>query len=91
MPRQAKESSERLIELFLDMLVAERGAALNTIEAYRRDLTDFAEYPDGAAGTIKNAESEVLRGYLGKLSSRGFSAASVARRLSALRQLYRFL
>jgi integrase/recombinase XerD len=91
MPRHPKESSERLIELFLDMLVAERGAALNTVEAYRRDLTDFAAYLEGAGRAVKSAESDDLRGYLGSLSARGFSAASVARRLSALRQLYRFL
>ncbi len=91
MARQPKESSERLIELFLDMLVAERGAALNTLEAYRRDLSDFAAYLDRAGHAVKSAASEDLRGYLGNLSERGFSTASVARRLSALRQLYRFL
>jgi integrase/recombinase XerD len=91
MPRQPKESSERLIELFLDMLVAERGAALNTVDAYRRDLSDVAAYLEGAGRAVKSAESDDLRRYLGSLSPRGFSAASVARRLSALRQLYRFL
>ena len=91
MARQPKESSERLIGLFLDMLVAERGAALNTIAAYRRDLSDFAAHLDGAGRPIKTAESDDLRGYLVTLSSRGFSSASVARRLSAVRQLYRFL
>jgi integrase/recombinase XerD len=91
MPRHPKESSERLIELFLDMLAAERGAALNTVDAYRRDLTDFAAHLEGTGRAVKSADSEDLRGYLGSLSARGFSAASVARRLSALRQLYRFL
>jgi integrase/recombinase XerD len=81
----------RLIVLFLDMLAAERGAAANTLAAYRRDLDDFAGYLDGTGTRIETAGTDALRDYLAALSQRGFSAASVARRLSAVRQLYRFL
>src|SRR6266540_3236668 len=91
MPQPGKESSERLIELFLDMLVAERGAALNTITAYRRDLADFAAHLAATRRALGNAAGDDLRRYIESLTSRGFSAASVARRLSALRQFYRFL
>ena len=84
-------SDERLIDLYLDMLAAERGAAANTLEAYRRDLNDFSAHLTDRDGTIATAGSEDIRRYLGSLSKRGFSAASVARRLSAIRQLYRFL
>jgi integrase/recombinase XerD len=86
-----KPSDERLIDLYLDMLAAERGAAANTLEAYRRDLTDFSADLAEHRGSIAKAGSDNIRDYLGRLSGRGFSAASVARRLSAIRQLYRFL
>jgi integrase/recombinase XerD len=86
-----KPSDERLIDLYLDMLAAERGAAANTLEAYRRDLEDFAGDLRQYGGAVATAGSDAIREYLGRLSERGFSAASVARRLSAIRQLYRFL
>jgi integrase/recombinase XerD len=78
-----------LIALFLDMLAAERGASANTLDAYGRDLADLTEHL-GDRGIAK-ATSEDLRRYLSLLTKRGFKASSVARRLSALRQLYRFL
>src|SRR5262245_60800858 len=86
-----KPSDERLIDLYLDMLAAERGAAANTLEAYRRDLADFSADIAEHGGTIAKADAENIRDYIGRLAGRGFSAASVARRLSAIRQLYRFL
>jgi integrase/recombinase XerD len=86
-----QQSDDRLIDLYLDMLAAERGAAANTLEAYRRDLEDFAGHLGEQGGAIATAVNDDIRGYLGALSARGFSASSVARRLSAIRQLYRFL
>ena len=91
MARKPASTDGRFIDLFLDMLAAERGAAANTLAAYRRDLDDFAGYLAGSAGGIARAESDELRGYLAELGKRGFKATSVARRLSAIRQLYRFL
>src|SRR5437764_2306003 len=85
------QSDERLIDLYLDMLAAERGAAANTLEAYRRDLEDFARDLSQRGCTVATADSDAIRDYLGQLSGRGYSASSVARRLSAIRQLYRFL
>jgi integrase/recombinase XerD len=88
---RASASSDRLLDLFLDMLAAERGAAANTLAAYRRDLDDFAAHLRGARRNVASARADDVRAYLAALAGRGFSAASVARRLSAIRQLYRFL
>jgi integrase/recombinase XerD len=113
---KAKNSNEALIELFLDMVAAERGGAKNTLAAYARDLADFSAaltsgqrghsisaraelapakagiHPTSVAQTlIISASTDDLRAYLGSLGKRGFAASSVARRLSAIRQLYRFL
>ncbi len=91
MARAQTAQDERLIELFLDMLAAERGAARNTLEAYRRDLGDLSEFLHRLRKTIAAATSDNLRSYLADLAKRRFSASSAARRLSAIRQLYRFL
>jgi integrase/recombinase XerD len=91
MARASPSSDPRLIELFLDMLAAERGAAANTLAAYRRDLDDFATHLRAARRSVASARGDDVRAYLAALAARGFSAASVARRLSAMRQLYRFL
>jgi integrase/recombinase XerD len=84
-------SSENRIALFLDMLAAERGARPNTLSAYRSDLEDFAHYVTTAGRGISDAGSDDIRGYLGELARRGLQSSSVARKLSAVRQLYRFL
>jgi len=89
--RPARQSDERLIALFLDMLAAERGAGDNTLAAYGRDLADFAGDLARAKGSIARAGTGELRAYLGRLARRGMRASTVARRLSAIRQLYRFL
>jgi integrase/recombinase XerD len=83
--------ASRLIELFLDMLAAERGAAANTLAAYRRDLADFSTALAGRGGSFATASSEQVRDYLRTLARRGLSAASVARRLAAIRQMFKFL
>jgi integrase/recombinase XerD len=89
--RKAKPSDERPISLFLDMLAAERGAGKNTLDAYSRDLADFISYLSGTGGSVANAATDDLRGYLSNLAVRGLQPTTVARRLSAIRQLYRFL
>ncbi len=81
----------QLISLFLDMVAAERGGAANTLNAYSRDLGDLTGYLATRKRTISSATTADLRGYLAVLADRGFAASSVARRLSAIRQLYRFL
>ncbi len=86
-----KAANERLIALFLDMLAAERGAQKNTLAAYDRDLADVAIHLAEAGRSLIAATTADLRAYLGDLADRGLRPSTVARRLSALRQLYRFL
>ena len=87
----AKPSDAKLTGLFLDMLAAEQGAGVNTLDAYRRDLADFSEFLGHAGHTFVDAQTQTLRDYLVDLDTRGFKSTSVARRLSAMRHLYRFL
>ena len=92
MARRQAAGNETLIELFLDMLAAERGASANTLDAYRRDLADFsADLDRDRTQTIAAADSDALRAHLGAACKARLAPASVARRLSAIRQLYRFL
>ncbi len=79
-------SGAALIEAFLDMMSAERGASRNTIAAYRRDLVDFS-----ARNDPKRCGREDVKRYLATLASSGLSASSQARKLSALRQFFGFL
>ncbi|MBZ0162815.1 MAG: site-specific tyrosine recombinase XerD [Notoacmeibacter sp.] len=80
--------SSGLVEAFLEMMAAERGAADNTLDSYRRDLEDAESVMPAPLG---GARTDDIRAYLESLSSRGFAASSQARRLSALRQFFRFL
>lgn len=77
-------------EAFLEMLAAERGAAANTLAAYRRDLEDAARVLGGDRALLE-ADSDALRGYLATLAERGLAARTQARRLSCLRQYFAFL
>jgi len=79
------------IELFLDMIATERGASRNTIEAYRRDLDDYAAFLAAKGSGIAGAVTDDVRAYLAALLKRGMAANSSARKLSAIRQLHRFL
>ena len=88
---RTKPSDAKLTGLFLDMLAAEQGAGPNPLDAYRRDLTDFSDFLGRVGHTFVDAETQTLRDYLADLDSRGFKSSSVARRLSAMRHLYRFL
>jgi integrase/recombinase XerD len=88
---RANPSDARLIDLFLDMLAAEQGAGDNTLDAYRRDLADFSGFLASHNQNLVGAETQSLRDYLADLDVRGFKSSSVARRLSAMRHLFRFL
>ncbi|MDR3465234.1 MAG: site-specific tyrosine recombinase XerD [Xanthobacteraceae bacterium] len=81
----------RLIDLFLDMLAAEQGAGDNTLSAYRRDLEDLSAFLARANSGFAGADTDRLRDYLTDLDTRGFKPSSAARRLSAIRHLFRFL
>ena len=84
--RRRPSDSAHLIEAFLDMMSAERGASANTLAAYRRDLADFAARHDAARATRQQVGH-----YLEGLSAAGMAASTQARKLSALRQFYGFL
>ena len=86
-----KASDEQLISLFLDMLAAEQGAGDNTLQAYRRDLEDLSAFLGHGQQNFATVQTEALRDYLSDLDTRGFKSSSVARRLSAMRHLFRFL
>jgi integrase/recombinase XerD len=88
---KAQISGERLIRLYLDMLAAERGAGANTLGAYERDLEDLSVFLKTIRRSVATARTDDLRAYLAELSRRGLQPATAARRLSAVRQLYRFL
>lgn len=91
MTRRPRASDESLVELFFDMLSAERGAGENTLAAYRNDLDDLSAHLRAAGRTIANATTDDLRDFIANLSERGLKASSLARRLSAVRQIYKFL
>ncbi|MEO8420316.1 MAG: tyrosine recombinase, partial [Hyphomicrobium sp.] len=84
-------AAQRHIDGFLEMLGVERGAAVNTIEAYRRDLEQYRAFLDGRDVGLLAAEPAHVSGWLAASSAAGLSAASRARGLSAVRQLYKFL
>ena len=84
-------SGADLVDAFLEMMSAERGAAKNTIDAYRRDLSDYSGFIAGRAHSALDVDRFTVNAYLDRLRLDGLSAASAARRLSAIRQFHRFL
>ncbi|MER8692770.1 site-specific tyrosine recombinase XerD [Mesorhizobium opportunistum] len=81
-------NSAARIEAFLEMMSAERGAAENTLSSYRRDLEDAS---NGIDGGLAGAAAADIRGYLDDIAARGFASTSQARKLSAIRQFFKFL
>jgi integrase/recombinase XerD len=76
---------------FLAAIAAERGAADNTLLAYRRDLSDFLAFLSARATSLRTAKPADVGAYLRELAARGMAPASRARRLAAIRQFYRHL
>jgi integrase/recombinase XerD len=81
-------NSAARIEAFLEMMSAERGAAENTLSSYRRDLEDASEQ---IGGGLAGAAAADIRAYLDDIAARGFAPTSQARKLSAIRQFFKFL
>jgi integrase/recombinase XerD len=79
------------LRAFLAMLAAERGAAKNTLESYTRDLEDYAGFLAGKNLAAPTAAANDIRAYLEQMSDAGYAAATLARRLSAIRQFHGFL
>ena len=78
-------------EAFLEMMAAERAAAANTLAAYAKDLADVSAFLAGRGRDLADAASTDVEAWFADLSARGLSAATAARRRSAVRQFYRFV
>lgn len=78
------------IEIFLDAQNAERGAAENTVQSYRRDLGHFSAWLPGQGEGLETASRAIIEAYLADLGADGLSPATRARRLSSIRQFFRF-
>ena len=81
-------SDSALIEAFLEMQSAERGARANTLDAYRRDLGDARAHVKGG---LAKASAEGIEAYVAGLAKRGLAPATARRRISAIRGFFRFL
>ena len=100
-PKMPEPDLHKTVESFLDMLTAERGAAMNTRQAYKRDLADVTLYLRGEKNSdLDKASTEELKAYIEylthKIHTKGenksqIAVRTVARRLSAMRQYYRYL
>ena len=81
----------RLLASFLDYLKVEKGLAPLSIAAYGRDLGQFADFLENRKRTLPLARTRDVREFLEQLQANGMDARSVGRKLSALRQFYRYL
>lgn len=83
-------SAHRWISTFLDAQAAEAGSSQNTLLAYGRDLKDYADWLDRKSRSMDRATREDVEAYLTDCDAQGLSEATRARRLSAIKQIYRF-
>ncbi len=92
-PKRARQKppASRYIEMFLEMMVAERGASENTVSAYRGDLEEFSLFLHRRGRRIEGSDTENIREYLSQLRQTKKSISTQSRRLSVLRQFYSFL
>jgi len=90
-PKGLKPKDGRQIDAFLEMMSAERGASRNTLEAYERDLSDYVSYLATSGVGFGDAASAHIQGYLEFLHGQGLATSTVQRRLSAVRQIHKFL
>lgn len=81
----------RTLAAFLDYLKVEKGLAPLSVAAYRRDATQFAEFLAKRRRSLRRARRDDVRGFLDQLFSHQVDGRSIARKLSALRHLYKFL
>jgi integrase/recombinase XerD len=89
-PRRARAVLSKHVEAFLEMLAAERGAALLTLAAYRADLADLAAFAARHGTPLECVETGLLHAYLAAAQA-PFAPRTLARRLSAIRQFFKFL
>ncbi len=82
---------DRHVEAFLELMQAERGAALNTVDAYRRDLDDLQGFLARRGLAVAAADTAAIRDWLGEQAASGMAPRTQARRLSCIRQFHHFL
>ncbi len=87
---QPKGEDAALLDAFLEMMVAERGAAANTVSSYRRDLLDFAAFLATRGTGLARATTGDVEAYFAQGQALALKPSTAARRLSALRQFHRF-
>jgi integrase/recombinase XerD len=85
------ETNSRIVSSFIDYLKVEKGLGALTVSAYTRDIGQFAAFLDRAKKTLMNARKDEVRGFIQQLFANSVDGRSVARKLSAIRHLYRFL
>ncbi len=90
-PHRTTARDALLIERFLEMLAAERNAAQNTLDAYARDLNDYAGFLHRHGHSLDTASEDVVRAWIASIADAGYARSTQARRLSAVRQLHAFL
>jgi integrase/recombinase XerD len=87
----ASEANSRIVSSFIDYLKVEKGLGTLTVSAYTRDIGQFAAFLDTPKRTLLTARKDDVRGFIQQLFANSVDGRSVARKLSALRHLYRFL
>jgi integrase/recombinase XerD len=85
------ETNSRVVSSFIDYLKVEKGLGTLTVSAYTKDIGQFAAFLDSHRRTLLNARKDDVRGFIQQLFANSVDGRSVARKLSALRHLYRFL
>lgn len=86
----APVGNDRIVALFLEMMSAERGASRNTLAAYARDLEHYCSYLEKRGCAAGAAGTDEVRDWLSELQAEGLASSTIARRLSAVRQLHKF-
>ena len=80
-----------LVEAFLEMMSAERGASKNTLESYERDLAAYLSFAGECNADVKSIPTSLIERHLGNIAASGMAASTQARNLSAIRQFHKFL
>lgn len=80
-----------LVEAYLEALAVERGASENTLQSYGRDLQDYAAFLAARGRDVVTSDRDDVAAFMAALADQGFARTTQARRLSAVRQLHRFL
>jgi len=88
---KSNDADQRLIGRFLEMMSAERGAAVNSLAAYGRDLQGYAEFLSSHGSSVLGADTVLVKNFLREADRLGLARSTAARRLSAVKQFHGFL